>query len=335
MNSKMIITIIALMSTTAFAADLRDASFKGSTNVGNFISNKAEMSLAQTKKIADITAENLKELISKNLALSAKGTDQTAKVIMNIADVSKPAFKLTSKGIALSFKISAKGADLSTEASKEIMVLLDPSSKASGDAITFILKNLFKGSELTYDASEPLLKISSKELGKMLNISSEGSVDGTDITVKIVEVLNKILNKPLALSSDALGAINDLITKSMDVSSDVSTDVSNKVIGKKNIANGFELSGNGISLTSKGVGAMFYVITKGVTAITNIFELNKEEIQKAVERNDQEMLAGLREAIRAEINKAIDNGETLNSLLSDADLDNYIELRLAASNNIH
>lgn len=315
MKKKIIITALALISTQAFCADFRDASLIGSSNTSDFVMEKGASSMDGTMKIADLTAEKLKALISNQLASTGKASAQVARAIVQLSDISQPVFKITGDGLAMAFRVSGQTANQSLDASKKLLVIMDPTLKVSGKALAKVLEKMFEGSYQSSKASSKIFDLISKES----RISS-------DVTNKILEILAKTFEKPLEMSSDATDKINDLLTKGSETGSDVST----KVIGKKNIEAGFELSGEGLSLTSKGIGAVFYVITKGVTGISHIFERNKEEIQKAVERNDQETLAGLRELIRAEINASIENGETLNQLLSDADIDQYIELRLAA-----
>lgn len=319
MKNKIIIAAIALMSTQAFAADLRDASFKASTNVSNIATDKGKSSIDQTMKVADATAKNLKALISKQMASSTKASGHIGRAIVKVSEVSKPVFKLTGKGIAMAFELSGQTAEASFDVTKKLVILLDPSSEATGEALSFIFEKMSDGTEISSDVSSKIIK----PLSKGTEISS-------DVSTKILEILSKVLDKPLELTSDGISQITRLLSKA----SDASSKVTNAVIGEDNIENGLDLTGNGISLTSKGIGSVFYVITKGVTGITELFELNKEEIQKAVERNDQDTLAGLRELIRAEINKTIDGGEVLNQLLSDTDLDMYIELRLQASEGI-
>lgn len=298
MKKHIIITAIALMSTQAFAADFRDASLKGSTDVSNLTINQGKSSIDQTKKIADVTAKHMKALISKNLASSTKASGAVGRAIVEVSQVSKPVFQLTAKGLAMVFDLTVQGSESSYAVTKKIVILLDPSSEASGKALSFILKKMSVGSEVS-----------------------------SDVTSKVLEILGKVLEKPLDLTSDGISEISKLLSKG----SEASSEVANHVIGEENIENGLKLTGNGISLTSKGIGSVFYLMTKGITGITELFQLNKEEIQKAVERNDQETLAGLRELIRAEIVQAIDGGEVLNDLLSDEDLDMYIELRLQAA----
>lgn len=314
MKKKIIITALALISTQAFCADFRDASLKGSSKASDFTMKKGGSSIDGTMKIADLTAGKLKALISKQLESTGKASAQVARAIVQLSDISQPVFKITGDGLALAFQVSGQTADQTLDASKKLLIIMDPTLEVTGKALSKALEELLKGSFQSSQASSKIIDLISKES----RISS-------DVTNKILEILAKTFEKPLELSSDATAKINDLLTKG----SVTGTDVSNKVIGKKNIEAGFELSSEGLSLTSKGIGAVFYVITKGVTGISQLFERNKEEIQKAVERNDQETLAGLRDLIRAEINVSIENGETLNQLLSDEDIDQYIELRLA------
>ncbi|MDD4975804.1 MAG: hypothetical protein PHY93_15710 [Bacteriovorax sp.] len=316
MKNKIIITVIALMSTQAFAADLRDASFKVSSNATKITIAQGQSSVDGTMKAADFTGEKLDALLSKRLASTAKSSASIGRSIIQVSQVSKPVFKLTGKGLAMVFKLSGQSADQSLNASKKLILLLDPSSKASGRALEFIFDKLSDGSEISSDVSSKILK----PLSKGTEISS-------DVSTEILKVLAKVFAKPLDLTSDAIGKISEILFKASSKGSEIST----KVTGKNNLDAGLELTGNGISLTSKGIGAIFYFISKGTTGITELFDLNKEEIQKAVERNDQDTLAGLRDLIRAEINKSIEGGEVINQLLTDEDLDLYVELRLSVS----
>lgn len=314
MKKTMILTFIALMSTQAFAADMRDASFKSSTQVSNVAIDQAKSSINQTMKVADVTADKMKAAISKSLASSAKESAAVARVVVNMSELSRPAFRLTGKGLAMVFKLSGKASGHTLEASKELLVLLDPSSRVSGKALGVIFEHMSEGSEISSDVST-----------KINRVLSKGSEVSSDVSSKIIEILSEVFEKPLDISSDASEIIGKMLSKGTTSSSRITTNI----IGEDNIEAGFKLTGRGISLTSKGIGSVFYVLTKAVTGLTELFDLNKEEIQKAVERNDQETLAGLRELIRAEINSSIEGGEALNQLLSDADLDMYIDLRLS------
>lgn len=316
MKKTIIMTWIALMSTQAFSADLRDASFNASSKASKYTMDKGEITLDETIKIADITAEKLKSLLSKSIQSTADASMNIGRAIVKVSEVSRPVFKITADGLAMVFKVSGQTADASLDVSKKLIILLDPSSKATGRVLSDIFEELSKGTEISSDVSSKILK----ELSKGTDVTSE-------VINKILEILGKVFEKPLDLSSDASDKIGELLIKG----SETGTNVTNKVIGKENIEAGFKLTGDGISLTSKGISAAFYVITKGVTGLTQLFELHKEEIEKAVERNDQDTLAGLREIIRAEINKSIEGGEVINQLLSDEDIDQYIELRLEAS----
>lgn len=358
MKTKVIITLIALMSTQAFSADLRDASFKASSKVSNFTLDKGKSSINETLKVADITAEKMKGLLSKNLASTANVSKTLGKAIVDVSEFSKPVFKITGEGLAIVFKASGEAADQTLDASKKLVLLLDPASKVTGNALEYIFEKLLDGSEVSSkvstkildplsegttqasDVSTKLLKI----IAKALEPLSKETEISSDVTKKILVVIAEALEKPLDATSDAIAKISKILLKATEngsesvgklitKGSETGTKVTDKVIGRKNAIAGLELTGKGISLTSKGIGSIFYLITKGVTGITEIFEMNKEEIQKAVERNDQETLAGLKEYIRAEINSSIDNGDVINQLLTDEDLDAYIELRLEAMNS--
>jgi hypothetical protein len=256
----------------------------------------------------------LDALISKRLASTAKTSASVGRSILKISQVSKPVFQFTGKGLAMVFDVSADSSNESLKASKKLILLLDPSSRASGRALEFILEKLSDGSTLSSEVSSKIMKPLSK-----------GTEVSSDVSSKIVEVLAKVFARPLDLTSDAIGKISEILFKASSKGSEVSTNVT----GKDNLAAGVQLTGDGISLTSKGIGAIFYFISKGTTAVSELFDANKEEIQKAVERNDQDTLAGLRELIRAEINKSIEGGEVINQLLTDADLDVYVELKLS------
>lgn len=317
MKMKLIISAtIALMSTQAFCADLRDASFENSSKASKFTMEQGQSTLDETIKIADVTAEKLKALISKNVASTARTSAQVGRAIINISDVSKPVFRFTGDGLAMVFKLSGQTTDASLDASKKLIVLLDPTSDVTGDVLSAVFKKLFEGSEISSDVYSKI----AEQLAKGTEVTNQ-------VATKIIRILANVFEAPLDLTSNASEQLSELLTKGSVSSSKVTT----KIVGKENIEAGFRLTGDGISLTSKGVGAVFYVMTKGVTGISQLFQQNKEEIQKAVERNDQDTLAGLRELIRAEIENSIEDGDVINQLLSDADLDHYIELRLAVT----
>lgn len=315
MKKTTMITVLTLLSTSqVFASEMRDASLKASSKASDKVLEKGGSTVDATVKVADMTAGRLRQLISEKLQSSFDGTAKVGRAVVKLSEVSKPAFQLTAKGVAMVFDVSAKAGEVSLDATKKVYVLLEPSSNASKKVLEVILDQISKGSEVSSDVS-----------GKILDPLSKGTELSSEVTDKIIEVLSKVLEKPFELTGNALEKVSELASKG----SEASTDVSNKVIGKENIEAGLNITGDGISLTSKGIGGVFYLITKGVTGLSDLFGMNKEEIQKAVEREDQETLAGLREMIRADINNELVDGELINALLSDADLDQYIEIRLA------
>lgn len=295
MKKMTIATLIALIATQPFAADIRDASLNTSSKASEVILDAGKSSVDATVDIADFSAEKLKAFISKNFASSIEASGKIGEAIVKLSEVSQPVFRLTADGIAMVFEASEATGEQTLKASEKLVVLLDPTLEVSGDIIIELLKNLSKGSELSSDVIE-----------------------------KILVFLGDVLEKPFELTDMTLDQFYKIITKG----SESSSEVSKAVLGEDNLDNGLELTGKGISLTSEGIFAALYFVTKSVTAISNIFEVNREEIERAVERNDQDTLAGLREMIRAEIEKNIEGGKTLNQLLSDNDLDFYIEAKL-------
>jgi hypothetical protein len=314
MKKQVIITAIALMSTQAFSSDLRDASFKGTSKSSDFTTKQGESTVDATLKAANFTGEQLNALISKRLASTAKSSASVGRALVQVSEVSKPVFQFTGKGLAMVFELSGKAAMTSLEGSKKLVILLDPSSKVSGRVLEYILDRMSDGSELSSDVSTKILKPLSK-----------GTEASSELSSKLIKLFAETFKEPLDSTTNVLERISDLMSKGTTKGSELSTNVT----GEKNLEAGSKITGKGISLTSKGIAAIFYFISKGTTGITQLFDMNKEEIQQAVERQDQETLAGLKEVIRDEINKSIEGGEVINQLLTDADLDAFIDLKLA------
>lgn len=291
------LALLTLLSTQAFSAQVRDASLQMSSKASEQILDAGKSSVDATISVADFTADKLKAFISKNFASSIEASGKIGDAIVKISEVSKPVFRLTADGIAMVFDVSANAGEISLKASEKLVVLLDPSLEISSDVLIELLKQLSKGSELS-----------------------------SEITEKILIVLGEVLEKPFEYTDITLEKLSKILTKG----SEASSEVTEFILGAENVKNGLELSGRGISLTSEGIFAALYFVTKSVSAISDIFEVNREEIEKAVERNDQDTLVGLRELIRSEIEKSVNGGEALNQLLSDNDLDFYIEARLMA-----
>ncbi len=297
MKKMTIATLIALIAVQPFAADIRDASLNVSSKASEVILDAGKSSVDATVDVADFSAEKLKAFISKNFASSIEASGKIGDAIVKLSEVSQPVLRLTADGIAMVFEVSEKSGAQTLKASEKLVVLLDPTLEVTGDVLIELLKQLSKGSELS-----------------------------SDVTEKILVFLGDVLEKPFEITNMTLDEVHKILTRA----SEGSSEVSKAVLGEDNLDNGLELTGRSISLTSQGIFAALYFVTKSVSAISNIFDTNREEIEKAVERNDQDTLAGLRELIRAEIEKSIEGGKTLNQLLSDNDLDFYIEAKLMA-----
>ncbi len=299
MTAAALLTLIALQVN---ASDLRDASLGASSKVSEAIYDAGKSATDETIEVADFTGEHLKAFISKNLESSYKASEKIAKHIVKLSEVSKPAFRLTADGIAMVFEVSAKGTAKGMEVSKKIYIFLEPTLEQTGDLLLEILDFAF-----------------------------DGTSEASDLLSDISEFLSRVLEKPLDLTQMTVEEIVELIAKA----SEQSTKVSEFLLGAENLEKGIEYTGKGISLTSNGIGAAFYLVSKATTGISQLFDFNRkerEQIEQMIERNDVEGLAGLRELIRYNINENIKNGEDLNALLDDNTIDAYIKLRLTVPN---
>lgn len=285
------LSLIAVMSTPALALEARDASLNVSSKASESVINVSDRATMGTIKAAESVADVLNALISRHFASSIEASGKIGEAIVKVSAFSRPVIKLTGDGLAMVFEVSQNSGAQTLKASEKLVLLLDPTLKVSGEALSAILEQLTKGSELSSEVSDKILEI---------------------------------FARPLELTGQTLEKLFEFLTKG----SELSTDVSDKVLGRENVRKGGQLLGEGISLTSQGTIAALYFVSKSVTGISHIFDANREEIEKAVERNDQDTLAGLRELIRQEIRNEVQGGDVLEKLLSDQDLDMYINARL-------
>jgi hypothetical protein len=281
--------LITLLAFNAMSADLRDATLQGTSDSVNFTLDKAKSSFNATVDVAEVSAEKMKAFISKNFASSIEASGKIGEMVVKLSEISEPVIELTNEGLVMSFEATKSTAE-------KLYIVLEPSSEVSADVLVEVLKHASKGSE-----------------------------SSSDLISEIIEVLSKTFEKPLELTNMTLEQLFELISKA----SEGSTKIANGILGEENVDNAFELTGKGISVTSQGISAALYFVTKTVSGISRIFDVYREEVEQAVERQDEDMLAGIRDMIRAEIEKDIDGGKTLNQLISDEALNVYIETQLA------
>ncbi|AYF43402.1 MULTISPECIES: hypothetical protein [Halobacteriovorax] len=299
MTATALLTLIALQAN---AVEMRDASLGASSKVSEAIYDAGKSATDETVKVADFTGEQLEAFISKNLQSSYRASETIAKQIVKLSEVSKPAFRLTGKGLAMVFEVSGDATKAGLDVSKKIYIFLEPTLEQTGEFLMEIIELAFEG---TSEASELI----------------------TDIN----RFLSEVFEKPLDITTMTLEEIAKLVEKA----SEQSTKVSEFLLGAENLEKGIEYTGEGISLTSNGIGAAFYLVSQATTGISQLFDFNRkerEQIEQMVERGDVEGLAGLRDLIRHNINENIANGEDLNALLDDNAVDAYIKLKLTVPN---
>ena len=302
--------LIAVTTTQVFSAAFRDSTLKGTSVASETIIEHGESTFDQTLTSADLVAEQLNALISKNMVSSFEATGKLGQAIVDLSQFSKPVFRFTADGLAMVFEATKSSGGETLEASKKLIVLLDPTLQFSKEILYDIFKGMSKGTGYSSDISRLLIEL----LEEPVNLS-------TSTFRKIYEILQTPIDFS-TMTGRELGQLISKVTKG-------TSDLTNSIVGKQNIDAGANLSSEGVSLTSKGIGAALYFVTEAITGITGIFQFNREEIQNAVDRNDQDILDSLKEQIRAEINKSVEQGEELNQLISDADLDFYIVALLA------
>ncbi|OIQ16770.1 MAG: hypothetical protein BM556_13995 [Bacteriovorax sp. MedPE-SWde] len=289
MNKLTKAALIGLLALNTMSADLRDASLKGTSDTVNFTLDKANSSFKATVDAAEVSAEKLKAFFSKNFASSIEASGKIGEMVVKVSEISEPVIELTQDGLVMSFEASKSTAE-------KLYIVLEPSSDVSSEVLGELLKHASKGSEST-----------------------------SDLISEIVDILSKTFEKPLELTEMTVEKLLEVITKG----SEASTEVTESILGEENLDNAFELTGKGISVTSQGISAALYFVTKTVSGISRIFDVYREEVEQAVERQDEDMLAGIRDMIRAEIEKEVKGGETLNKVISDDALNVYIETQLA------
>ncbi|EPZ49288.1 hypothetical protein M902_0373 [Bacteriovorax sp. BAL6_X] len=346
--------LLTLLSIHAVGADIRDAAFDASSKASEVIYDAGKSTTRQTIKVADFTREKLEALISKGLQSSYRASEKVAKEIVNLSEFSKPAFRLTADGIAMVFEVSGKATKSSLEVSRKIYVYLEPSSDKTEEFLTKIIDLAFEGtseaSELLTDINEFLSRVLEKPLDistmtteeiadllskatrmthieKLIELALDGTTKGSELLTDLNKFLSKVLEKPIDITGMTLEEILDLIEKASIESSKL-TEI---LIGTDNLEKGTEYTGKGISLTSEGVGAAFYLVSQATSGISHLFDFNRREraqVEAMVERGDIEGLEGLRDLIRHNINEQLENGEDLNLLLNDNLIDTYIKMRL-------
>lgn len=312
------ITIATLLSQTAFSVEIRDSIFQSSTKVGDLSSDAGAQVIDASNTTAQKIALQLEDFISGTLGSTVDQSGIVSEKVIELSELSGPAFELTKEGVAMVFKASAKGTDASSQVSEKLLIniqpALDVSSKGADKVLEVLLVDLFsnsvskisegvtKGSELSSAASDEIIKATQKVIERF---QLQGTIDASsDVSERLMMALEKALS--------------------------TASDVSTNVFGEQNLEAGAGLSGKGLTLATDATFAVFHFISGASEGISNLFIVNKEAIKRAVERDDQETLDSVREHIRASIKEDIEGGETLNQFLTDEELDFYIRLRLNA-----
>jgi hypothetical protein len=296
MNKLTIATLVALLSTNAFSADFRDAVLQSSSQASESVMDYSGDTFAATRKVADYTAEHLKAIISKGLEMTAESSESIKKLVLDVSEVSKPVFKLTAEGVAIVFEVSGNVTRETGKVSEKILIKLEPTAE-----------------------------VTSEQLGKLLIEMSDVTGEVSQIVTKILEALAETFEKPLELTEMTVEELMEIISKA----SEASTEVSESILGKDNVYAGFELTSRGIALTFEGIANLFYVMSQGTSAVSNLFVDNNvdvKDVERAIERDDQDALNSIRALIRADFNERIDGGEIINSLITDEQIDIYRDL---------
>ncbi|MEH0861953.1 hypothetical protein [Halobacteriovorax sp. DPLXC-1] len=355
MTAAALLTLIALQAN---AVEMRDASLGASSKVSEALYDAGKSSIDKTVEVADITGEQLEALISKSLQSSYRTSEQIAKQVIKISEVSKPVFRFTADGIAMVFEVSGDATKAGLQASRKIYIFLEPSLEKTGELLDHILDLAYQGTtegselltnineflsrvlekpiDITSMATEEVAKLLSKatrlsRIERIVELALEATTKGSELLTDLNEFLSKVLEKPIDISSMATEEALELIAKASEESSELTT----FLVGADNLEKGTQYTGKGISLTSDGIGAAFYLVSQATTGISHLFDFNRkerEQIEQMVERGDVEGLAGLRDLIRNMINENVVNGEDLNALLGDREIDAYINLKLSVPN---
>ncbi|WP_419172760.1 hypothetical protein [Halobacteriovorax sp.] len=355
MTAAVLLTLIALQAN---AVEMRDASLGASSKVSEALYDAGKSSIDKTVEVADITGEQLEALISKSLQSSYRTSEQIAKQVIKISEVSKPVFRFTADGIAMVFEVSGDATKAGLQASRKIYIFLEPSLEKTGEVLDHILDLAYQGTtegselltnineflsrvlekpiDITSMATEEVAKLLSKatrlsRIERIVELALEATTKGSELLTDLNEFLSKVLEKPIDISSMATEEALELIAKASEESSELTT----FLVGADNLEKGTQYTGNGISLTTEGIGAAFYLVSQATTGISHLFDFNRkerEQIEQMVERGDVEGLAGLRDLIRNMINENVVNGEDLNALLGDREIDAYIKLKLSVPN---
>lgn len=294
--------LLSLIALQANAVEMRDATLGASSKVSEALYDVGKSVTDETIIVADFTGEQLEAFISKNLKSSYQASEAIARQIVKLSEVSKPAFRFTAEGLAVVFEVSGKGTKATYEASRKIYILIEPTVEATAEFTSEILELAF-----------------------------EGTSEGSELLSDLTNFLSEVFEKPLDLTTMTLEEIAKLLEKALDAT----VRASEFTLGADNLDKASEYTGEGISLTSRGIGAAFYLVTQATSGISQLFDFDRkerEQIEQMVERGDMEGLAGLRDLIRHNINENVANGEDLNLLLNDNAIDTYIKLKLTVPN---
>ena len=236
--------------------------------------------------------------------------------------------------------ISVPSAEASKSLYFELVLLMRGSSESSYDLMKLLRKKFEKELQSTTNATEFISEklgevttqgseLSSEVVEKIIDLLVDGSITITDAIDYVLENYEEqlratsnasaelseaffryVIKNPVVLTSNVIEFISDTITD---------------VVGEDNIMAASELTSDGITITFEGIVNVFYVISKGTTGVYNFLFDNRDSIQEAQERGDEDIQQSLRELVRNAIKKDVENGEQLNMVINDKAIDVYID----------
>lgn len=320
-----------------------EVSSNASTDALNFTGRILEKPLELSTQATDKSLEISSEVLDKLLEISSQSTEASAELVT----------KIIKKLIPILEKALEASSDASVDTTRLIIKIVDAIMEVLDKPIDMTIKGTNYSEKVLSNISRVLERV----LDKSLDVSLDATSDASDLVDKLITKILDLLDKPMELSTEGtrisirtlnklLNELSEVLSDSTELSSDVvikllklmdhvsenSVQLSINIIGEKNIQAAGDLSRGATKLSLDTTEAIFYFITKNVTALSNIFDSNRkerEQLEEIYEREDELGKAGIRDLIRSEIRKEIKNGEVLDQLLTDEFVDTYIKVRLA------
>lgn len=149
----------------------------------------------------------------------------------------------------------------------------------------------------------------------------------SDITVALtagtINVISSTLNNVTKGASSTAEAASQLMGGMLNFS--VEGISSSAQATSNGLINIIDVSGQSVSITINTFLRILELSSNASSNLTdNIFYLNKAEVNKAIEREDNATIESLKDAIRSRINLEFKHGNNLNQAISDENIEQYV-----------